>query len=100
MWPSVSRNNRGGQGPGVGETRNAGPTRTRLRRISPCLSASPRAVRPAFRRVARVVTHHQSVDDQMALDRLERAAIARVVGLEESDRRQQQQARVVILRTV
>ena len=42
----------------------------------------------------RIVTHHQSVDQQVTLDRSDRTAHTFIIDREETDSRQQQQARI------
>src|SRR5689334_22115050 len=55
------------------------------------------AGRQSVLRLAGVVAQHETVGEQLALDRLHGAAIARIIGLEESERREQQQARIEIM---
>ena len=72
---------------GVGEPEAAGEERAFARRQS-------------VARFQRVVAQHQPVDDEIALDRLDGRAIARIVRLQEADRREQQQAGVEIAAAV
>ena len=55
------------------------------------------ARRQPVARPRRVVAQHEAVLDQLALDRRDRADDARIVGRQEADQRDQQQARVQLL---